>query len=179
MRSEASSWNQGELECFVRRWGIPGDIALTLETCNTVSLRSGRLAFHHNLHWCSHFILMSAGFVTLVLRICVSTPFAPVVGCSWPLSCYPLEHICPTGFRSPSSPLPIVKSHVVIAYAPLRWSILATWTPHFHRRLWATATMSLMLVLFVISAFATMSFHTFYLPLTKAFLAKLNLRYVP
>ena len=33
-----------------------------------------------------------------------STPLAPICGCWWPLiSCFSLEHACPSGLRSPSS----------------------------------------------------------------------------
>ena len=102
----ASWWKQRELECFASSWVIPSDVALTLQKCNKISLRSGRWHLHHKIHWCSHFLLMSAGFVISVLRIlCLSTPFAPGFVFSWPLSsCYSLERVCPSGLQSPSSP---------------------------------------------------------------------------
>ena len=38
--SATASWpNQGEVECFTDRCAIPREVALTLETYNTISLR--------------------------------------------------------------------------------------------------------------------------------------------
>jgi hypothetical protein len=116
---------------------------------------------HHYMHWCSHLLLKSAEFVNLVLRVlCLSTPFAPVFGCSWPVSCYILDRVCPSGLLSLRSPF--AYSYVPHWYSVfhLRWSILATWPPHFNLRLCATATMPFMLVLCLTSAFVTRSLHT-------------------
>ena len=77
----------------------------------------------------------------------VSAPFATVIGCSWQMSsCYPLERVFQPGLRSPSSPLPILSHHINVACAHLHWSLLASWPPHLHLRLWVTATISFLLV---------------------------------
>ena len=83
MRATASWRNQGEFKCFIARRAIPGDVALTLGTCSTVSLRSGRLALESLntlLHPLYAYVCES---VTMVLRmLCVPIPFVPVFGCS-------------------------------------------------------------------------------------------------
>jgi len=74
----------------------------------------------------------------VLLTLCVSTELTPVSGCSWPVSSScSLERVCPSGLPSPISPF-------AQPYVP-HWcsrSILATWPPHFHLRLLATAAMT-------------------------------------
>jgi len=77
---------------------------------------------------------VSVEFLLLVLRIlCVSTPYAPVFGCSWPMSsCCSLERVCRRVCVRPVFLLPSPTSHSDVACDYLRRSILATWPPHFH-----------------------------------------------
>jgi len=90
--------------------------------------------------------------------LCECAPFASVFAFSWPLSsCYSLERVCPEGLRSPVSPSPIRMSHIAAVSVHLRSSILATLSPPFHLRLWATDTNSFVLVLFLIWAFVSLS----------------------
>ena len=101
---------------------------------------------------------MSAESVTLILpTLCV-----PPVGYLWPLSsCYCLERV----FSRPVLLMPNLTSHTDVACARPHCFIPATWPPNFHFRLWATATVSFMLFVFLISAFVTLS-----LPTTCSFL---------
>jgi hypothetical protein len=58
---------------------------------------------HRSIHWWSHLLLVSAvALLNLVPRmLCVSTPIASVLGCSWPLrSCFPRERVCLLGLQS-------------------------------------------------------------------------------
>jgi hypothetical protein len=105
---------------------------------------------------------MSAQCVTLVVRsLCLSSPFAPSLGCLWPVSsCYSLERVCYGIFCFPVLPLPTFTPHIDAACDQLRWSIHATWIPHCHLRLWAATTMFFVFVRYLISAFVTLPFHT-------------------
>ena len=80
----------------------------------------------YEIHWCSHLLLASAKFVTMLLRISsVSTPC-----CSFRLL------VTHQAFGRPVLLLPILTSHTDVASAYLRWSILATLPlPHFHLRM--------------------------------------------
>jgi hypothetical protein len=55
--------------------------------------------------------------------------------------------------------VPSLTSHIDVACVHLCWTLLATWPPHFHFRLSATAIMSFMLVLCLTSAFVTLLLH--------------------
>ena len=82
---------------------------------------------------------MSAEPVTLILpTLCV-----PGVGYLWlPFSCYCLERF----FGRPVLPLLNLTSHIDDVCAHLHCSIPAAWPPQFHLILWATDTMSFILV---------------------------------
>jgi len=73
---------------------------------------------------------MWAEFVTPVLRLMlVSTTFAPVSGCPWPLSSwYSLVRVCHWIFGQPL--LHVLASHIDVSCAHQRWPILATWPLH-------------------------------------------------
>ena len=96
---------------------------------------------------------MSAESVTLILpTLCV-----PGVGYLWPpSSCYCLERV----FGRPVLLMPNLTFHIDVACARLHCSIPATWPLQFHLILWATATVSFVLVVFPVSPFVTLSLHT-------------------
>jgi hypothetical protein len=109
--------------------------------------------------------------VAFLRMLCECTPFAPFFGCLWPLSsCYSLERVCPSVFGRPVLLSPILTSHTDVACAHLRWSILATWPPHYNLRQWATVTISFVFVLCRTSSFVApynLQYSPFHLPLTS------------
>ena len=60
-------------------------------------------------------------------------------------------------FGRPALPSPALNSNTDAVSVQLRWSILVTWSSPSHLRLWATATSSFVLVLFLIWAFVSLS----------------------
>ena len=120
---------------FLVRWVIPSDAALTLVTCNTLLLRSGRLA------------LSSLNTVVWPLSACVRgvyyIGFADFIWIYTMRSssltardhCSPATHLNVSArriFRHTFLLLPFATSHIDVACVYMRWSVLATCSPHFH-----------------------------------------------
>lgn len=132
MMATVSWWNQGQLQCFITMWTI-------LE----ILLQSGRLvlASLNTQVW-----LLSATLVLRTLYLLHSLQFLVASD-----NCPPATLLKASVHLVFSRPvfLPVLTSHTDVACAHLRYSIPATWPPHFHLRLRATATMSFMLVFFI------------------------------
>ena len=92
--------------------------------------------------------------------LCECSPFAPSFDCSWSLSSYyPLERVCPSVLRSPSS-------RFAYSYAPLWCSLCPSALVHSYHMVspfpleTAAATVSFTLILCLTSALVTPSLHT-------------------
>jgi hypothetical protein len=146
---------------------------LYLFTCNTVSLPSGWLSvaalntqvWPLSGHVCR---VGNIGFYECYIYLVHSLRFLAVRD-----HCPPATPLNVSAHRIfPVLLLPNRTSHVDAACAHRRWSILATWSPHFYLTLWATATMSFhvgSLPYFSIRhsvAPHNMQYSPFYLPLT-------------
>lgn len=132
-----------------------------------------QVTLHHKIHRFSHFLLVSAEAVNLVLRVlCVSTLFAPCFGFSWPASsCYSLERVCPSDHGRPIHFSSILSSNIHVACAFLCWSILVTWPPFPYETV-SHCCDSVRVGSLLISAFVTLSTtqqcSPFHLPLTSS-----------
>ena len=80
---------------------------------------------------------------------------------------------------SPDLPLPTITPHMDAARVHLRWPILASRPPNFHLRLWASATISFVFVLCLISALVTPSLRTTYSTLRPISAEKFTESYFP